>query len=220
MIDESIEKLSKVTYSQQIYTKLEEMILCGKLKPGENITLRGLAAKYGVSIIPVRDALTFMESSGSIVKRTNKDYRIRTLSYEEFCDVMRIRSLLEREMILIVCRNATKADYYEFRKNLSFMEENLNNEAQYILYHYRYHMSIYQSVHKSVYDDLIKDLWLRIGPYMPLMWKGIGYKESLASHIRLEEVLETRDEKALAKEFEDHVKIGKEAMLQDYFKKN
>ena len=57
--------------NDSILTKLEEAILKGDYPPGSRLLERDLAAKLGVSRVPVREALQALERWG-LVNRLNK----------------------------------------------------------------------------------------------------------------------------------------------------
>jgi DNA-binding GntR family transcriptional regulator len=94
-----------------VYDLLTEKLLSGEFKPGQILTLRSLAADFSVSIIPVREALSLLEAEGVILRRSNRDYRIRELSYDEYNDIMDLRAIMESKAAVFACKNAQAADY-------------------------------------------------------------------------------------------------------------
>ena len=67
-----LEKITTVTLRQKVYEQLRSKILGAELLPGEVISLRGLAEKFGVSILPVREAVWQLESEKILVVESNK----------------------------------------------------------------------------------------------------------------------------------------------------
>ena len=49
--------VKRATLPSEIYKRMKDMILDGGLMPGELVTIQGLAAAFGVSTMPVREAL-------------------------------------------------------------------------------------------------------------------------------------------------------------------
>jgi DNA-binding GntR family transcriptional regulator len=66
-----IEKVSTKTIRQQIYDQLKTKIISAEISPGQVMTLQGLAKEFGVSVMPVREALWQLESEGVIVIESN-----------------------------------------------------------------------------------------------------------------------------------------------------
>ncbi|MBW2283524.1 MAG: GntR family transcriptional regulator, partial [Deltaproteobacteria bacterium] len=60
-------KIQKKTLRQQVYEQLKERMITAEILPGEQITLRNLAERLGVSLMPVREALWQLESEGAVV---------------------------------------------------------------------------------------------------------------------------------------------------------
>jgi DNA-binding GntR family transcriptional regulator len=52
-----IERLSPKTIRQQVYDHLRRMIISAEILPGQAMTIQGLANDFGVSVMPVREAI-------------------------------------------------------------------------------------------------------------------------------------------------------------------
>ena len=87
--------------SESILTKLEEAILKGDYPPGSRLLERDLAAKLGVSRVPVREALQTLERWG-LVNRLNKGGRIRVVAArkrDSVISVYNLRAMLESQAL-------------------------------------------------------------------------------------------------------------------------
>jgi DNA-binding GntR family transcriptional regulator len=70
-------------------------ILRGDLSPGERITEPVIAARLGVSRVPVREALRDLESSGLVESRKHAGVFVRQLSAPETADLYQLRAVLD-----------------------------------------------------------------------------------------------------------------------------
>ena len=61
------EKLNAKTLRQKVYDQLRHGIITGGILPGQSIKLRDIAKQFGVSLMPVREALWQLESEKVIV---------------------------------------------------------------------------------------------------------------------------------------------------------
>jgi DNA-binding GntR family transcriptional regulator len=52
--------------SDSIYLRLKEMVISGRLKPGERLVERELSRRLSVSRIPLRESLVRLESEGLV----------------------------------------------------------------------------------------------------------------------------------------------------------
>jgi DNA-binding GntR family transcriptional regulator len=71
------------------------MILRGEIKAGERINEPDVAARLGVSRVPVREALRELESSGLVEARKHSGVFVRKLGAEEVRGLYELRALLD-----------------------------------------------------------------------------------------------------------------------------
>jgi DNA-binding GntR family transcriptional regulator len=74
---------------------IRSMILTGDIPPGEKILPRVLQARFGVSHIPVREALRALEAEGLVVTVPRRGSTAAAVSMDELTDVYSLRRLLE-----------------------------------------------------------------------------------------------------------------------------
>ncbi|WP_214367553.1 GntR family transcriptional regulator [Pseudonocardia sp. H11422] len=83
------------TRSDLVAEALRAAILSGRLRPGQTLVERQLAAMLDVSKTPVREALIALTSSGLIVMSRQAGAVVRTLSAAEVRTIYELRLLLE-----------------------------------------------------------------------------------------------------------------------------
>jgi DNA-binding GntR family transcriptional regulator len=81
--------------SQRIVTALREEILAGDIAPGTWLRQDDLAARLGVSRLPIREALRILESEGLAESLPNRGARVPTLDIHEVNTYYRMRERLE-----------------------------------------------------------------------------------------------------------------------------
>ena len=81
--------LSKTEYVLQ---RLREDIASGVVVPGTSLRQSEIAARYGVSATPVREALRLLEAGGSISYAPHRGATVRELSPERVRDVYLLRA--------------------------------------------------------------------------------------------------------------------------------
>ncbi|HCT75060.1 MAG TPA: GntR family transcriptional regulator [Micromonosporaceae bacterium] len=80
---------------EEITKSLRAAIIAGQLRPGTVYTVPTLAAQYGVSPTPVREAILDLAKEGLISIAKNKGFRVSALSDAELDQITEIRALLE-----------------------------------------------------------------------------------------------------------------------------
>jgi len=81
--------------TDQIHERLREEILTATWQPGDLVLEADLAARYGVSKTPVREALRLLSQEGWIVTLPRKGYLVRPLRMQDVKEVFELRLLLE-----------------------------------------------------------------------------------------------------------------------------
>jgi len=81
--------------SQRIAGALREEILGGRYRPGERIRQEDVAAQYGASRIPVREALAMLAAEGLVTLVANAGAWVTRLSADECAEAYLIRERLE-----------------------------------------------------------------------------------------------------------------------------
>ena len=61
-----IQKIEHETMSQRVYKDLKDLIMGGKVEPGQKLTLKSLADALGTSQMPVREALRQLAAEGAL----------------------------------------------------------------------------------------------------------------------------------------------------------
>jgi len=94
-IAQSIKEQLKKSTSDLIFDALRESILTGELGPGTQLIEKNLAAEFGVSKTPVREALHHLSHIGLVDLETAKGATVHTLTPDEIKDIWEMRQYLE-----------------------------------------------------------------------------------------------------------------------------
>ena len=164
-----LEKITTVTLRQKVYEQLRSKILGAELLPGEIISLRGLADKFGVSILPVREAVWQLESEKIVVVESNKRIQVNHLTSEDFKEVLNLRLLLECEAVDKACKLRPPKAIPRVERILAGMEKHVGvNHKAYIKKNDEFHKTIYTYANSPLLIDLIQQLLARVNPYIYL----------------------------------------------------
>jgi len=83
------------TMSGQITARIREKILTGVYPPGSALLQDVIAAEFGVSKIPVREALVQLRAEGLVDVFAHRGFQVRPLSSTEVDEVFHLRSQIE-----------------------------------------------------------------------------------------------------------------------------
>src|SRR5690606_4157667 len=79
--------------------RLQSMIFCGEVLPGEHIRQQELAGELGLSRVPLREALNVLARSGLLIHRPHQGYYVAKRAPHERAQLRRMLELLEGELI-------------------------------------------------------------------------------------------------------------------------
>jgi DNA-binding GntR family transcriptional regulator len=79
--------------------QLRAKVISGELMPGEQIRQEEMAGEFGVSRVPLREALNLLADQGLLIHRPNVGYFVAKRAPDELAQISRILQLLENELI-------------------------------------------------------------------------------------------------------------------------
>lgn len=83
----------------RVVTEIRAMLRARELVPGQQVRQEALAARLGVSRVPVREALKALESEGVLRHEPNVGYAVTRLNAGELAQVYLMRRALETEVL-------------------------------------------------------------------------------------------------------------------------
>ncbi|MFF8700578.1 GntR family transcriptional regulator [Streptomyces albidoflavus] len=95
--------------AQSVCTAIREDIVSGVHERGSRLTEEQLARRYGVSRVPVREALRTLEAEGFVVTRRHAGACVAEPTEQEAADLLEIRMLLEPLGAARAARRRTEA---------------------------------------------------------------------------------------------------------------
>jgi GntR family transcriptional regulator of vanillate catabolism len=104
------------TQLDQAVVRLREMILRGKLAPGQRVAEAPVAEQLGMSRTPVRQALPLLAQEGLLTEHETRGYVVRAFTPRDVLDAIDIRAVLEGMAARCVAeKGASKAFVRELR---------------------------------------------------------------------------------------------------------
>jgi DNA-binding GntR family transcriptional regulator len=175
---------------------LEEQILNGQRVPGAPLHQLDLAAEFGVSRVPVRDALAVLEQRHLAVRVPRKGVIVRPISAESVRQVFAARRLLEAEITRLAAARITPEELDALE---AVMGHQRTASAAHDLSALRstdreFHAVIWRASGNEVLEELIRTVWLRA-----LQARSVGHRvpgwgeKSIDRHVRIVDALRRRD---------------------------
>jgi DNA-binding GntR family transcriptional regulator len=97
--------------TSQLIVRFRDRILSGTYAPGSALRQDSLAAEFGTSKIPVREALVQLQSEGLVDIFPNRGFQVRPLADAELDEVFRLRLQIEPTAVAQGAKLASAADH-------------------------------------------------------------------------------------------------------------
>jgi len=151
-----------------VYADLCVKLITGVLKPAEAVSVRKLAESYGVSTMPVREALRQLASEGALNSAARKAYRVPDLTTKEASDLFFVRGVLEGAAAEIAAQRITAKTLSKLQKYVEKTHRHLEarDASGFLLANYKFHSTIYQCSDNSVLVLSIDRLYVQTGPWL------------------------------------------------------
>ena len=102
-------KVRREQLSDEVAGRLRTEIMTGVLRPDTFIRLDETAARLGVSITPVREALRTLRGEGMVELEPHRGHRVMALSRTDIEDIFWMQSTIARELAATTARRITDA---------------------------------------------------------------------------------------------------------------
>lgn len=84
-----------LTLADRVFSQIQDAIVKGELQPGSKMSEAELAARYGVSRGPLREALRRLEGRKLLTRIPHVGVRVISLSFEELIQIYQVREAME-----------------------------------------------------------------------------------------------------------------------------
>lgn len=207
-------KLQRNTLNEEVYQQLKQALMSGRIAPGSTMTIRSLAASFGISPMPVREALRRLVAEHVLVLMPNRSVSLPVITRERFREITRIRTSLEG----LAAEEATAVIPPDDIKLMTRLNDEMETEhaaesVEYLVKNREFHFCLYRNCRMPTLLMIIESLWLQIGPLLTiqqLKYAGAGLAVQ-TQHRRALKALRKRDAKeardAIVSDIEDAAKI-------------
>lgn len=145
--------------SQRIVRSLRDEILNGALAPGVQIRQEAVAEQFGVSRVPVREALRQLEAEGLVKSELHRGAFVASRTLEEIEETLDIRLALEVRALTLAMPNMTPQVVAKARKLLAAYDRSEDPQEWRDL-NIAFHMTLYAPCNRPRMLKMIEDVVL------------------------------------------------------------
>ncbi|MCX7382811.1 MAG: GntR family transcriptional regulator [Alphaproteobacteria bacterium] len=151
---------------------LTRRLLAGVYSPGDKLSLRRVAADLGVSMTPVREAVSRLVADGALEVAPSRAVRVPILGVGEFRELTALRIEIEGLAAAWAAERRDDADLAVIAEaEAGFRLERARPAPDLVLtvaINQKLHFAIYRAARSPMLMEIITGLWLKAGPILNL----------------------------------------------------
>ena len=208
-IAENSPKIEVQLLSQRVYEPIKEKILNLSYKPGERLVEQHLAAEFGISKSPIRDALQRLERENLVYMLPFIGSHVAKISKKEYAEIHQLREALETYCLSGGLSSYTEEDIDQFRKVMESAKKKLAEGDALGAFgeHFFFHFLIIEKFKNISITGIYSCLSDKIKRYINVAQKYIPSRLKLAheEHMKLLRAIEKKDAALAADELKAHL---------------
>jgi DNA-binding GntR family transcriptional regulator len=207
--------MTKLTKAKSIHQAIADDIVHGRLAPGTSLDETSIAAAFGVSRTPIREAIRQLEAIGLAESRGQRGAVVAALSDRQLDEMFAVMAELEA-LCARWCAVAMTAE--ERRQLLVLQDESarLVSAGQleaYVDFNNRFHEAIYRGAHNSFLAELAVSVRKRCAPFRRAQFETLGrLAKSHAEHGKVVDAIQRGDAQIAAIEMRAHIAVVRDAV--------
>jgi len=205
------------TVQEVVVETLRQAILDGRLKPGERLLQDDIAARYGVSRIPVREAFRTLAAEGLVTFHQRRGAIVTELRRADVEEILSIRAVLEGMAVRAAAERVTPEELECIRRSLEDLNAARDTPERYFQLNYAFHASILDAAHRPHTAALVKKLRNTIETVTRKYLDPVGRVEIVhKDHSAIFEALSRHDAEAAERLCIEHTRHVLEGILADW----
>lgn len=205
-----VEKTADLKTHQWVYQLLRTNLLCGRISPGNALTIRGLAQLLDVSPMPVREALHRLACEGAIEVKNNRRVIVPVMTAEKFEELSQLRIVLETHAAVSAMPHVDNQHLETLVKldtkiNVAVEKGAIEDIA---LGNQQFHRSLYSANPAQRSVPLIESLWLQLGPFSRIVISKLKKIYRVDHHVAAIEAIRGQNKSALHNAIKADIRAG------------
>lgn len=200
----------KIPDHEVTYSRLRDMILFGRLAPGQAVTIQGLIGETGAGMTPVREAIRRLTAEGALTPLGNRRVAVPHLSPALVDQIAFARLAIEPRLAGLAAAALTPA----LIARLEGLDVEVDRAIRagevsaYLEANHRFHFALYEASGAAVLVDIARSLWLRFGPSLRVVCAHYGTAALPDRHGEALAAMRAGDSTALAHAIERDIAQG------------
>lgn len=215
MTENKLTKLSRDPLHERTYSALRAAIMSAKFAPGDRLTVRGIAAEFGISAMPVRAAFARLIAEKAVVQNASGTIEIPHMTRDHYRELIMLRALLEGRAAEIAALRITPAELKELKSigTLLTKASKSGDADAYITLNQRFKFAVVEAAQSPVLAELVERLWIQVGPFMRFYATDVHVQHELDKHMDAIDAMARGDAVAAREAIERDILDGAEFLF-------
>ena len=204
--------LSPRALYQDVAERLRQQIFARELEPGGWIDEMKLAAAFGISRTPLREALKVLAAEGLVTMKVRRGAYVTEMSRDDVVQIYHLLALLESDAAATVAARATEVQRAELAALHAQLERQVRRRDEFFATNERFHITLLQMAGNRWALQTVQDLRkvMKLNRHHSLFKQG-RLADSLAEHRAVMAAIESRDAELATRLMREHFANGLEA---------
>ncbi len=197
---------------EAVAERLRERIFARALEPGSWIDEQKLAAEFGISRTPMREALKVLAVEGLVTMKLRRGAYVTEVSADDLAQVYHLLALLESDAAAQVAAAATPAQRAELQAIHDRLETQVRQRDAFFATNEQFHLALLRIAGNRWAQQIVADLRkvMKLNRQLSLLKQG-RLEDSLAEHRAVMAAIARRDADAARTLMRAHFDHGLEA---------
>ena len=210
-------RIAPLALYQEVAERLRQRIFAHELPPGTWVDEQALAAQYGISRTPLREALKVLASEGLVTLKPRRGCYVTEISERDLDEIFTVMALLEGQCAADTARKASETDLAHLRSVHDELERaaDTNDIDGFFEANQAFHQEVQHIADNRWLTQAITDLRrvIKLSRHHSLFSDG-RLKQSLAEHRAILDALALRDVARSEQLMREHISSGRQALAK------
>jgi DNA-binding GntR family transcriptional regulator len=209
--------IQRVSVVDNVTVLLRRALLAGEIKPGERIRVADLEKSFGVSHIPIREAVRRLETEGLIIALPQRAAVAAGVDLDDLAGLYDLRRIVECDVIRRSVASMTPETTTVVREALDLLEAVVEDHEspRFWELHRDFHWALLEPGATAWIERVLNQAWLASQRYVRL-FVSETVDDAMSDHRQLLACCEKRDGERAARVLRSHLDRTESAVRQAF----
>ncbi len=206
------------TITDYLATALRTAIYDGQFADNEELNQVELAEFFGVSRVPIREALRQLQAEGLVTAIAHHRTIVSGMNLAQILEAIEMRAVLEAHLLRKAGRRFEKADVDRLRKICDETDQIKDYGSRWVVKNWEFHRALYGRSESPAIIEAVERIQLNVERYARRTGNTARLRQAAAEHRQILNAVERKDFAKASALLEGHILHTGEAISEDHEK--